>query len=336
MTKIDHTTTFVAPVSPIVEFWKDVLAPKFLTYRHILEGGLSRHSAQVFPRLEIQNGARVLDVGCGFGDTTLALARMVGPKGHVSGIDCCPDFVDVAQTELQSSEIGNAEFHVADAENNLPERQYDNVFARFGTMFFVNPVSGLRTMRKALRPGGRLTHIVWRQRAENPWLAAARSVLLKHLPQPDADAPSCGPGPFSMADPAVVRTQMEAAGFTDISFEKIDAKVLVGRTIDEAIAFQLALGPAGEIFRTAGDVGERKRSAIETDLQALFSSEHHDADGIWMNSASWMISATSPQQSKDIEWRMFPTKLQMQGRSLNPMRAGAPAVMCAITCTPNL
>ncbi|MCK0171739.1 class I SAM-dependent methyltransferase [Aliiroseovarius sp. S1123] len=296
MTKIDHTTPFAVPVSPIVEFWNDVLAPKFLTYRHILEGGLSRHSAQVFPRLEIQNGAQVLDVGCGFGDTTLALARMVGTSGHVTGVDCCPDFVNVAQSELRSSGLANANFHVADAEVHLPEQQYDSVFARFGTMFFVNPVSGLRTMRKALRPGGRLTHIVWRHRAENPWLAAARSVLLEHLPQPDADAPCCGPGPFSMADPTLVRTQMEAAGFTDISFEKIDAQVLVGRTIEEAIAFQLAIGPAGEIFRTAGDAAERKRSAIETDLHALFSAARHDADGIWMNSASWMISATTPQQ----------------------------------------
>ncbi|WP_282181920.1 class I SAM-dependent methyltransferase [Aliiroseovarius marinus] len=294
MTKIDPTIPFAVPISPIVEFWNDVLAPKVLTYRHILEGGLSHHSAQVFPRLEIQNGARVLDVGCGFGDTTLELARKVGPMGHVTGVDCCPDFVDIAQTELRSSGLGNVEFHVADAEANLPEQQYDSVFARFGTMFFVNPVSGLRTVRKALRPGGRLTHIVWRQRAENPWLAAARSVLLEHLPQPDANAPSCGPGPFSMADPTLVRNQMEAAGFTDISFEKIDAQVLVGRTIDDAIAFQLALGPAGEVFRTAGDLAERKRSAIETDLRAVFSSAHHDADGIWMNSASWMISATAP------------------------------------------
>lgn len=299
MTILECDSCFEAsgrPASPIVEFWNHTLAPKFLTYRHILEGGLSRHSAQVFPRLDIQMGEQVLDVGCGFGDTTLSLARLVGQSGHVTGVDCCPDFLDLAQSDQDASGLGNVTFSVADVESGLPEQRYDSVFARFGTMFFVNPVAGLRQIHASLRPGGRMTHIVWRDRSENPWLSAARSVLLEHLPQPDADAPSCGPGPFSMADPELVGAQMKAAGFIDIAFEKIDAKVLVGRTTDEAIAFQLALGPAGEIFRTAGDEALRKQRAIEADLREMFSTAERDKDGIWMESASWMITAASPQQ----------------------------------------
>ncbi|SPF75992.1 Aklanonic acid methyltransferase DauC [Aliiroseovarius pelagivivens] len=299
MTKYERNPAFSAPlgpVSPIVSFWNDVLAPKFIAYRHILEGGLSRHSEQIFPQLDIRKGERILDVGCGFGDSTLNLATRVGSEGHVTGIDCCPDFLHLARSEQYHSGVRNVDFQVADAEADLPKEAFDMVFARFGTMFFTNPVNGLRNLKNALRPGGRLTHIVWREREENPWLAAARSILLDHLPQPDADAPSCGPGPFSMAEPKLVHTQMTAAGFVDISFEKIDAQVLVGRTIDEAIAFQLAVGPAGEIFRTAGDEAERKREVIEADLRDMFLSADCDKDGIWMKSASWMINATSPQQ----------------------------------------
>ena len=216
---------------------------------------------------------------------------MFGNQGHVTGIDCCPDFIHLARSEQHQSGLRNVDFQVGDVEAELPQSQFDMVFSRFGTMFFTNPVKGLRNLHNALRPNGRMTQIVWRARDENPWLAAARSVLLTHLPQPNADAPSCGPGPFSMADPELVKLQMTAAGFTGIRFEKIDAPVMIGRTIDEAIAFQLALGPAGEIFRSAGNAADLKRSAIEADLRDMFALASCDETGIWMQSASWLITA---------------------------------------------
>ncbi len=120
------------------------------------------------------------------------------------------------------------------------------VFSRFGTMFFENPVAAMKNMRRALKPGGRFTMIVWRDMADNPWLSAAKAIALEHLPQPGADARTCGPGPFSMADQELVTAQMKAAGFTDIVFERVDAPVRMGDSIDDAIGFQLALGPAGE------------------------------------------------------------------------------------------
>lgn len=277
--------------TPIVQFWNDTLAPKFIRFRHILVGGLSRHSEAVFPSLDIRAGERVADIGCGFGDTAMALAARVGLSGHVTGVDCCEGFLALARIEQAAAGLTNLDFIAADAEIALPERAYDLVFARFGTMFFTNPVAGLRNMRLALRPGGRVTHIVWRSRADNPWLAAAREVLLAHLQQPSSDAPSCGPGPFSMADREVVLAQMLAAGFVDVTFRRVDEKVLVGKDIDEAIAFQLAIGPAGEVYRTAGREAEDKRTAIEADLRNLFEYQDRDSSGIWMDSSSWIVSA---------------------------------------------
>ena len=280
-----------APASPLVEFWNDILVPKCLAYQHILVGGLSRHSDHVFPDLPVHQGQNILDVGCGFGDTAIALARKTGPAGHVLGVDCCPAFLERARQYADQSQASNVGFACADAERFLPRGSFDQVFSRFGTMFFANPVAGLRNMRQALKPGGRLTHIVWRQRTDNPWLAAARDVLLEMLPQPDDNAPSCGPGPFSMADPDLTRNQMAAAGFHDITFKRIDAMVLVGRDIEEAINFQLALGPAGEIYRNAGIQADQKRPEIVRNLRALFEKETRDRRGIWMKSSSWMITA---------------------------------------------
>ena len=196
-----------------VRFWNEVLAPKFIRFKHILVGGLSRHSEAVFPTLPVRPGDRVLDVGCGFGDTAIRLAELVGPTGRVVGVDCCDAFLDHARAEVRTRGLTNVCFVRADAEIALPTNQFDFVFARFGTMFFANPVAGLRNMRKALRPGGRMVHIVWRDRADNPWLSMAKDVVLRYLPSPGADAQTCGPGPFSMANETVVRAMMTAAGY---------------------------------------------------------------------------------------------------------------------------
>ena len=158
-------------------------------------------------------------------------------------------------------------------------------------MFFANPVNGLRAMRAAMAPGARMAHIVWRSKADNPWLNRAAGVVQSILPKPGEDARTCGPGPFSMADEATTRAQMEAAGCTDIAFERIDAKVMVGRNVKEATAFQLALGPAGETFREAGALGEERRDDVEAALADMFAEIETNERGLWMDSSSWLITA---------------------------------------------
>jgi ubiquinone/menaquinone biosynthesis C-methylase UbiE len=282
------------PDSAFVNFWNDVLAPKFIRFRHVLVDGLSKHSDAVLPVLPVLPGERILDVGCGFGDTAIQFARRVGPAGEVIGVDCCDAFLDHARRDSEASGLTNVSFQRADAEIALPKGEFDLAFARFGTMFFSNPVAGLRHMRQALRPGGRMIHIVWRDRADNPWLSMAKDVVARYLPPPGDDAQSCGPGPFSMADEETVRSMMQAAGYRDISFTRVDAPVLIGNTVDDAIEFQLALGPAGEIFREAGELAEQRRDEIEAALAEAIGDEARDADGIWMPSSSWVIRAVNP------------------------------------------
>jgi len=280
--------------TPFVQFWNTVLAPKFIRFKHILVGGLTLHSEAIFPTLPVREGDRVLDVGCGFGDTAIKLARLVGPTGEVVGIDCCDAFLEIAKEEIEASGVRNIRLMRGDAEIALPTDQFDFVFARFGTMFFANPVAGLRNMRRALRPGGRMVHIVWRNRADNPWLSMAKDVVLRFLSEPGADALTCGPGPFSMSNEATVRTMMQSAGYDQIEFRRVDAPVLVGSDVADAIAFQLAIGPAGEVFREAGGEAEEKRDRIEAALAEAIKQQKISADGIVMASSSWVISATNP------------------------------------------
>ena len=155
-----QTITATAEDTAFVQFWNEVLGPKFIRFKHVLVGGLTRHSGAVFPSLPVREGDRVLDVGCGFGDTAIKLAKLVGPQGEVVGIDCCDAFLDYAREDVERLGLTNIQLVRGDAEIALPQNQFDFVFSRFGTMFFANPVAGLRNMRKALRPGGRMVHIV--------------------------------------------------------------------------------------------------------------------------------------------------------------------------------
>ena len=122
--------------SEFVTFWNEVLAPKFIAFKHILVDGLTHHSEAIFPTLHVREGDRVLDVGCGFGDTAIKLARLVGPRGEVVGVDCCGAFLDYARESVKTTGLANINFLRGDAEFALPDAQFDFVFSRFGTMFF--------------------------------------------------------------------------------------------------------------------------------------------------------------------------------------------------------
>jgi ubiquinone/menaquinone biosynthesis C-methylase UbiE len=283
----------VAEHSEYVDFWNEILVPKFVRWKHIIVGGLSHHSAAVFPRLDVPEGGRVVDVGCGFGDTAIELARRVGSAGTVLGIDCCDTFLEVGRRDAAAAGIGNVTFVEADVQTYPFEGDFDLCFSRFGTQFFENPVVALRNMRRSLKPGAEMVMIVWRALDENPWVGIPKQVAMRFLPPPGEDARTCGPGPFSMADPETVTKQLEIAGYTDIRFDRVDAPVLVGTTPDEAVALQLDIGPAGEIVREAGELAAAQRPAIEAALKAELA-RYETAEGVMMQSGSWKVSARNP------------------------------------------
>jgi SAM-dependent methyltransferase len=276
-----------------VTFWNEILVPKFVRWKHIIVDGLTLHSEAIFPTLRVRPGDKVVDVGCGFGDTAIKLAKIVGPTGSVLAIDCCDGFLEFGRQDAEAAGIGNITFLAEDVQTYPFEPIHDFCFSRFGTQFFENPVAGMRNMRKSLKPGGIMTMIVWRGIKDNPWLGSAKDVVLRFLPPPGENAQSCGPGPFSMADTGVVTKQLEIAGYRDIQFERIDAQVFVGKDLDDAVAFQLALGPAGEVYREAGKLAEDRHEEIAQALKAQLA-KHLGPNGVMMESSSWRVTAINP------------------------------------------
>ena len=280
----------------IVEAWNTILFEKFCRFKHLLVEGLSQHSDAALERCALAQGQRVLDVGCGFGDTTLRLARRVGKSGEAVGVDCAENFIRMADAESRKDGIANASFFVADVQADDLRGPYDLAFGRFGTMFFEMPGAAMRNVRRALKPGGTFMQIVWRRREENPWLHEAELRVKEIVPavsHEETDQVHCGPGPFSMAGPDMVSTMLRGAGFERIAFERYDCDICIGRDLDDAIAFAMALGPAGEAIRLAGEEGEkRKPRVIEALKEAL--APFVRGNGVWAPSSTWFITATNP------------------------------------------
>ena len=243
--------------------------------------------------LAIAQGARALDVGCGWGDTAIALAKKIGPSGSVLGLDCCDAFLEKGRKDARAAGLANVHFVAADVQTYRFRPEFDVCFSRFGMMFFSNPVAAMRNIRSALKPGGQLMFVTWRALADNPFMAIPKQIVLQYLPPPGENAQTCGPGPFSMANPEVVTAQLKAAGFEKAQFTRSDGAVMVGSSVEQAMDFQLALGPAGEIFREAGAQAERRRQEIENALRTELA--HHLRDGkVYMQSSSWAVSARKP------------------------------------------
>ena len=173
--------------------WNEILTPKWIRFRHLLSGNGKLHSDVAMPRFGIRPGQRVLDFGCGFGETTLELGRLVGPTGEVLGLDCTSTFLNIANRERDEAGVTNVRYELGDAQvHPLAPASYDVAYARFGVMFFESAVRALRNVHRALVPGGRLCLVVWRGLAHNPAWGAARDAVRELLPPPGDGAATCG------------------------------------------------------------------------------------------------------------------------------------------------
>jgi ubiquinone/menaquinone biosynthesis C-methylase UbiE len=278
-----------------IEAWNTFLFDKFSRFRSVVTTGLAIHGHACLERWPIPTGAKVLDIGCGFGDTTQEIAKRVGAGGEAAGVDAAARFIDLCSNEAREAGVKNARFFVADVESEPLGGPYDYAFSRFGVMFFANPVAALRNIRTSLKPGGRFAAVVWRRKDENPWLYDTEETVLKIVPHPEKtdDQITCGPGPFSMSGADLVSTQMQAAGFRDVSFERHDCDIVLGASVQEAMDAATAIGPAGEVLRLAGADAEAKRPLVEAALRRLFEARQRDG-GVYGKSSSWILSAVAP------------------------------------------
>jgi SAM-dependent methyltransferase len=273
-----------------LEAWDGVLFDRFVEYRDLLVSGLEPHGEAAIAACPPGERDRVLDIGCGFGDTTRRLAELVGPEGFALGVDIAPRFVEAARAEAAAG-VGNVRFEVSDVQVTEFAETFDYAFSRFGAMFFAAPVTAFRNVRRALTPSGRLCIVVWRRKLDNPWVHRAENIVKPLLEGPEeTNEPGYQPGPFSLADADATSQILLDAGFGQVTLQRCDVPLRTGRNLDEAVELALALGPAGEAIRLAGQKGESMRPRFAALLREALT-EFETPEGIVAASSSWVVTA---------------------------------------------
>ena len=277
------------------EAWNGPLFEVWVEYRDIVAEGLAGHGEVAIQANPPQEGDRVLDIGCGLGDTTVRLAELVGPGGHAHGVDVAPLMIALAIAEATEAGRDNVSFATCDVEVTEFEQTFDYAFSRMGTMFFANPVAALRNVRAALAPGGLLNMVVWRRKLDNECMHRAELLVAEYLEEPEeSEAPRCGPGPFSMANADTVSDVLIHAGFEEIGLVRQDLPYKIGNDLDQAVAFNMALGPAAEVLRMWGSRVEEIRPKITEDLRRALSDYVTDDGSVVAAASTWAVTARAP------------------------------------------
>jgi len=275
------------PNAQQIAYWRDEAGPKWVALQERLDTQLEPFGRLVIDRLGLKSGERVLDVGCGCGATTRALAARVGTGGAAVGLDVSGPMLAHARSLPSTPQ---ATFIEADAATFRPEQPFDAVASRFGVMFFADPVAAFTNLHALLGPGGRLAFICWQSFDRNQWVSVPMMAALPFISPLPTPPPARAPGPFAFADADYVREILERAGFVHVEIEPKELTTLVGgrnASIDDAAEFLLQMGPTARMMANV-DADTRARIATAVrDAIAPFA----DADGVRMGSASWLVSA---------------------------------------------
>lgn len=234
-----------------------------------------------------RNGERVIDIGCGCGEPTLAFARAVGPTGHVVGLDISGPMLAEGARRATAAGLANIDWRQADPATAALD-EYDLLVSAFGVMFFGDRVAAFANMRRAAAAGARLALVCWRPLTENPWMDVPMRAVAQHLPPRPAAVPNA-PGMFAFADPAHVSEILTAAGWAPPRFEKLDLDldIAAGNGLDEAVIQSTRIGAVNSWLR---DEPDDIVAAATASLRAALAP-HADGAHVRLPGAMWLIGS---------------------------------------------
>jgi len=269
------------------EYWNGPEGQHWVDHDTLFDNMLGGFVEPLLDAAAITSGDRVLDVGCGHGQTSRAAARRA-TDGRVVGVDISGPMLERARARAADEGIDNVDFVHADAQDHAFTADADVMISRFGVMFFADPVAAFANLRSALRPGGRVAFLCWQGLFANEWVAVPAAAIIPIAGPPEVPPPGA-PGPFSFADGDRVSGILTEAGFTDVQIDDVHLPLLLGGglPLDDAVVF-LAEGGMGKRFLGDADAPTRER-AVSAVRDALAPYER--ADGVRLDSAVWLVRA---------------------------------------------
>ena len=269
------------------EFWNGIGGHKWINYQKILNSSLETFGREAMIVAKATSCDHVLDIGCGCGDTSIEIARKVGPKGKVTGIDVSEVILNQAQEHALT--MTNLNFECVDAQYyDFDPQVCDLAYSRFGVMFFDDPGAALGNIRKALKPGGRMVFVCWQPVKNNQWINLPLDIAAKFLAPPPPSGPEV-PGPFSFGETKRITEILEIAGFNSISISPYNAKFNLGKNSIEAADFISSIGPSSYLMDNP-DTDEITKTNFINDLRQTLAL-HETRNGIDLNAATWIVSA---------------------------------------------
>ncbi len=266
-----------------VTYWNEAAGPTWADLQAPLDRQLQPLGRRAMAELDLGPGKRVLDIGCGAGETTLDLA-VTG--AHAVGVDISRPLLDVARRRSEGRP--DVEFLEADAQTYPFEpASFDAVFSRFGVMFFADPPAAFANIRRALKPGGRLVFVCWRAPADNPVISLPMMAALPHVDSPPPPPEPGAPGPFAFADPELVRSILTAGGFSDVAVTPHHEAIGPG-DLETTLGLALRVGPLGALLRE----NPGKRDDVVAAVRAALAP-HDGPEGVKLGSATWIVTATA-------------------------------------------
>jgi ubiquinone/menaquinone biosynthesis C-methylase UbiE len=268
------------------EHWKGPGGERWGKNEVQIERAIGVFGERLLEQLAPQARERVIDLGCGSGTSTAALAGAVGTKGQVLGLDVCESLL--AKAEQRCSKLPQVEWLCADAAEVEITGQYDALFSRFGSMFFDHPDQAFRHLAKSLRPGGEVAMICWQEREQNAWVWEPLQRILPFLPEPPPAFVPRAPGPFAFADPEYIEQQLQAAGLREIEIRECREDMVMGSGgVAGALEFAMQVGPAD---RLTGELGPEAMAEVHSALTELFEGVVQD-NVVCLPGAAWIVSA---------------------------------------------
>jgi len=266
--------------------WNGARGSRWLERHETIDKQIAPFGHRVIDAAAIGCGKRVLDIGCGCGETSFDLARRVGDTGSVLGVDISTLLVEAARRAAQQSSVSNVRFEEADAQTYPFQRgSFDLAFSRFGIMFFEDPDFAFRNIHAALRTDGGLAFVAWPAPAENPFVTIPIRAAARYITLPAPGDPTA-PGPFAFADIERVRGMLSRAGFTGIKVDRVIEKV-GGGSLAETTELLLQLGPLADLLNTLDD---QTRRAIRTDVRSALGP-FETSGRVLLDAVAWLVTA---------------------------------------------